>query len=87
MFNWWYSLFGSASFCVEQPFIRIRGSNKNAAQKTGKSIVDRHDFYFDSGGLVLVKCSDWSEEMHSADKLTVGILTKQLRDFIQNEAY
>ena len=60
---------------------------KHNADKTGKSIVDRHDFYFDSGGLVLVKCSDWSEEMHSADKLTVGILTKQLRDFIQNEAY
>ena len=59
---------------------------KHNADKTGKSVVDRHDFYLESGGMVLVKCSDWSEEMSSADKLTVGILTKQLRDFIQNEA-
>ena len=60
---------------------------KHELDKTGKSIVERHDFMLESGGLVLVKCSDWSEEMHSADKLTVGILSKQLLDFIENEAY
>jgi len=60
---------------------------KHELDKTGKSVVERHDFMLESGGLVLVKCSDWSEEMHSADKLTVGILSKQLLDFIQNEAY
>ena len=60
---------------------------KHELDKTGKSVVERHDFMLESGGLVLVKCSDWSEEMHSADKLTVGILSKQLLDFIENEAY
>ena len=60
---------------------------KHDADKTGKSVVDRHDFILESGGLVLVKCSDWSEEMHSGDKLTVGILSQELLDFVQNEAY
>ena len=60
---------------------------KHSFDKTGKSIVERHDFKLESGGLVIVKCSDWSEEMHPADKLTVGIISKQLQDFLNNEAY
>jgi hypothetical protein len=60
---------------------------KHPFDKTGKSFVEAHNFMLESGGTVQVKCSDWSEEMHSGDKLTVGIVSEQLIDFLNNEAY
>ena len=60
---------------------------KHMFDKTGKSIVERHEFEIESGGRVIVKCTDWSEEMYPADKLSVGIVSKQLVDFLINEAY
>jgi hypothetical protein len=60
---------------------------KHDADKSGKSIVDRYDIEIDSGGMVIIKCSDWSDEMPSADKLTVGIISEELLDFVENEAY
>ena len=61
--------------------------NKHSFDKTGKSIVERHDFTLESGGIALVKCNDWSEKMPYGDKLSVGIMSKQLSDFLRNEAY
>ena len=60
---------------------------KHDADKSGKSIVDRYDIEIDSGGMVIIKCSDWSDEMPSVDKLTVGIISEELLDFVENEAY
>ena len=60
---------------------------KHFDDKSGKSIVDVYNFILDSGAKTLVKCSDWSDTMPYVDKLTVGMQSKELRYFINNEAY
>ena len=60
---------------------------KHAADKSGKSFIDTHDFILDSGAKSHVSCSDWHDTMPWVDKLTVSIISKELRFFINNEAY
>ena len=65
----------------------LKYKKEHEADKSGKSFVDVHNFILDSGAKSYVKCSDWSDTMPYVDKLTVGITSKELRYFINNEAY
>ena len=65
----------------------LKYRKEHEADKSGKSFVDVHNFILDSGAKSFVKCSDWSDTMPYVDKLTVGINSKELRYFINNEAY
>ena len=62
-------------------------TSKHNYDETGKSTVNRHTFWLDSGGIITVKCSDWNEDLPMADKLSVVITSKELLNFLQNEAY
>ena len=60
---------------------------EHPADKSGRSFVNIHHFILDSGAKANVKCSDWHDSMQYVDKLTVGITSKELRYFINKEAY
>ena len=54
--------------------------------KSGKSKVSYVSFILESGEID-VACLDWSDEMKFEDRLTVGLETKEFRNFMENEAY
>ena len=59
-------------------------SGKHDADASGKSTIVSTFFDFVSGDYVDVSCFDWSDEMPYADKLVVGILTKELDTWIMS---
>ena len=59
----------------------------HAGDKSGKSKSDITEYEFQSGDLVRVNCINWSKDMKYTDKLKVIISSKEVIDFINNEAY
>ena len=57
-------------------------SGKHDADVSGKSTVVSTFFDFVSGDYADVACYDWSNEVPYADKLTVGIMTKELNTWL-----
>ena len=57
------------------------------ADASGKSKVDMTEYEFKSGSTIAVDCFDWSEEFPRNDSLGVSIRTKEINDWISNEAY
>ena len=53
---------------------------------TGKSMIDIIWFIIDDGN-ISASCSDWSESIGIADKLTIKVNTKEFENFINYEAY
>ena len=59
----------------------------HVADKSGKSKTDNTQYTFNSGGHSRVTCSDWSDQMDYADKLTVSVVTNEFENWIEDEAY
>jgi len=55
--------------------------------KSGKSIVTSVEYWFESGDVAVIECTDWSNEIGIVDKLSIKIGTKEFVDWINNEAY
>jgi hypothetical protein len=72
--------------------ITFQESHSNhGADVTGKSKV-KHKFYqFESGDYLLLQCIDWSKKMEDEynyyDHLKVALVTNELMDWLNNEAY
>ena len=60
---------------------------KHAADKSGKSTNTSIDYEFKSGDFVNIACYDWSKKMGYIDNLRVSLVTKELDDWLYNEAY
>ena len=65
---------------------RTVNGHKHDYDKSGKSKVSYVSFILESGEID-VACMDWSDEMEFGDRLTVGLETKEFRNFMENEAY
>ena len=61
---------------------KTNNSGKHPADASGKSTVVSTFFNFVSGDYVDVSCYDWSHVVPYADKLTVGIITKELNTWL-----
>tara|TARA_B100001063_G_C16695920_1_gene519822 strand:+ start:452 stop:1027 length:576 start_codon:yes stop_codon:yes gene_type:complete len=62
-------------------------SRPHRGDETGKSIVYFNSWYFDDGSTLQVYCTDWSVEKGHHDELKVSTASKDLFDFILNDAY
>ena len=64
---------------------------KHAYDKSGKTLVTSTYFYLKPGDFSNVWCTDWSKEMFDkngwVDNLNVGIISKEFKYFLTNEAY
>ena len=54
---------------------------------SGKSIVTEVSYEFKNGDSVAIACYDYSKEHGSQDHLSVALDTKEIYDFLVNEAY
>tara|TARA_B100001175_G_scaffold233371_1_gene199806 strand:+ start:786 stop:1379 length:594 start_codon:yes stop_codon:yes gene_type:complete len=67
------------------------GKQKKTFDKTGKSTSYLYEFHLLSNDVVQISCDDWSEEMNNKynlnDHLGVSVMSKDLVDFLYNEAY
>ena len=67
------------------------GKQKKNFDKTGKSTSYLYEFHLLSNDVVQISCDDWSEEMSNKynlnDHLGVSVMSKDLVDFLNNEAY
>jgi hypothetical protein len=63
------------------------GKRKHPSDESGKSYT--YDMYieFESKDVIAVSCYEWSGELPFADKLLIGIDTKEFNDFLNNEAH
>ena len=63
------------------------GKRKHPSDESGKSYT--YDMYieFESKDVIAVSCYEWSGEQPFADKLLIGIDTKEFNDFLNNEAH
>ena len=78
------------SFELEEFFPNAKKKKKESAHdadKTGKSIVESTIFDFTDGSTVVVACYDWTKKMGYNDHLRVSLVTKELDDWLNNEAY
>ena len=57
----------------------------HAYDKSGKSKITFVDFIFKSGDSITVECVDWSKELSYTDKLSVGLTTKKLKDWLNKD--
>ena len=65
-------------------------SQKHRADKTGNSIWYEKSLRFKNGDEIRIVCTDWSkkfEEDNYGDNLDVSLASKELMDFLNNEAY
>ena len=69
---------------------RETNENNHSFDKTGNSKTKAINYWFDSGDLVTVICTDWSDEITKtygwSDNLAVEIKSKEYNQFL-NEAY
>ena len=57
------------------------------ADSSGKSISNSLSYFFENGDVIMIDCSDWSEEINFYDNLKVVILPNYVNQWILNEAY
>jgi len=57
------------------------------ADSSGKSISNSLSYFFENGDVIMIDCSDWSEETNFYDNLKVVILPNYVNQWILNEAY
>ena len=78
---------------VSQNVIELTGeefqesSRPHRGDETGKSMVYFNSWYFDDGSTLQTYCTDWSAETGHEVELKVSTASKDLFDFILNEAY
>ena len=67
------------------------GKQKKGFDKTGKSTSYLYEFHLSTGEVVQISCDDWSEEMNKRHNLTdhlgVSVMSKDLVNFLYDEAY
>ena len=67
------------------------GKQKKSFDKTGKSTSYLYEFHLSTGEVVQISCDDWSEEMNKRhnliDHLGVSVMSKDLVNFLYDEAY
>tara|TARA_Y100000590_G_scaffold445550_1_gene577894 strand:+ start:58 stop:666 length:609 start_codon:yes stop_codon:yes gene_type:complete len=67
------------------------GKQTKAFDKTGKSTSYLYEFHLSSGDVVQISCDDWSDKMSEKhnliDHLGVSVMSKELVDFLYDEAY
>ena len=59
---------------------------KHAYDKSGNSSATYSKMKFDNG-VINIECYDWSDQLPFTDKLMVSVMSTELRNFIDNEAY
>ena len=66
--------------------VNIKGPylGTHPADKTGKSTTNSIDFWFNSGDVAFAECYDWSDEMKFYDNLKIGMVTKELDDWLSD---
>ena len=66
-------------------------SKKNLMEKPHsadpKSFVKAKEYTLKAGDFIRVVCVDWSKEIEFIDKLKVALVSKELMNWINNEAY
>ena len=62
-------------------------AGKHQYDKSGKSLYWSNYFIFDSGDKIDTSCTDWSPPINWRDRFKLSITLKELRDFINFEAY
>ena len=67
--------------------IKSSGIISHRADASGKSKVDMTTYDLKSGGTIVVDCMDWSEGFPRNDALGVNLRTKEVNDWVKNEAY
>ena len=63
-----------------------RTKSKHDFDKSGKSIVTGVVYWFKSGDIAKIACSDWSSEINLIDKLVIKMGTKKFIDWINNKS-
>ena len=59
---------------------------KHDYDKSGNSLATYSKMKFDNG-VINIECYDWSDQLPFTDKLMVSVMSTELRNFIDNEAY
>tara|TARA_Y100000768_G_scaffold368780_1_gene333068 strand:- start:688 stop:1275 length:588 start_codon:yes stop_codon:yes gene_type:complete len=75
---------------LKDSIIEDMGTYLHGGDPTGNSTQTVVDFNFINGGYIRVVCHDWSKELAKegwTDEFKVYITSKELQNFINNEAY
>ena len=67
------------------------GKQAKTFDKTGESTSYLYEFHLSSGDVIQISCDDWSDKMSKKhnlnDHLGVSVMSKDLVNFLYNEAY
>ena len=60
---------------------------KHIGDKTGKSYTTDYEIYFKDNSYITISCYDWSDDLDIVDNLRIAASSKQIYNFLLNEAF
>ena len=66
---------------------KVKDKSKHDYDPSGKTIVKTVEYWFKSGDVAMLECTDWNEDIDIHDKMSIKIGTKEFIDWINTKAY